>query len=123
VLVRMRQKAVQETYLRLALRAKAKESWHRVASGGQGQRVRAAGRRMCSSCGILAVKAMEGAWLLLSLAVRFVAQPAQPMQNPAERRLARGCHAPTVLSRNVRYILHHTLAVQLPCSHAYSTHR
>jgi hypothetical protein len=48
VLVRMRQKAVQETYLRLALRAKAKESWHRVASG-QGQPVRGVGRRMRSS--------------------------------------------------------------------------
>jgi hypothetical protein len=41
----------------------------------------------------------------------FVAQPAQPMQltNSAERRLVGCCHAPTVLSRNVRYITH------LPC--------
>jgi hypothetical protein len=48
VSVRMRRKAVQETYFRLALRAQAKESWHRVASG-QGQQARGVGQRMRSS--------------------------------------------------------------------------
>jgi hypothetical protein len=75
VLVRMRWKAAEETYLRLALRAEAKESWHRVASG-QGQQMYGLGRRMCSNfvregcreaelcgvCGMLAVETMEGAW-------------------------------------------------------------
>jgi hypothetical protein len=89
VLVRMRRKAILEIYLRLALRAKAKESWHRVASG-QGQQMCGVGRRIWSSiahesrrkaelhggCDMLVVEAMKGVWLLLSLAVRCSARSA-----------------------------------------------
>jgi hypothetical protein len=103
VSVRMRRKAVQETYFRLALRAQAKESWHRVASG-QGQQVCGVGQRMRSSivregcregcsegcreaelhggCSMLAVEAMEGAWLLLSLAVNRSARSAHAACQP-----------------------------------------
>jgi hypothetical protein len=76
-------------YLRLALQAKAKESWHRVASG-RDQQLCGVGRRMWSSiahegrrkaelhggCGMLVVEAIKGAWLLSSLAVRCSARSA-----------------------------------------------
>ena len=90
VLVRTKEESVGETCLcRALLRAQAQESSHRVASG-QGQRACGVGRRMCSSimregcceaelrggCGMLAVEAMEGAWLLLSLAARRSAHAA-----------------------------------------------
>jgi hypothetical protein len=55
-------------------------------------------------CSMLAVEAMEAAWLLLSLAVRCSACSAHAACQP--RRLALStlprCHAPTVLSKNVR---------------------
>jgi hypothetical protein len=58
---------------------------------------------LCSGCSMLAVEAMEAAWLLLSLAVRCSARSAHAARQP------RCCHAPTVLSKNIRHITH------LPC--------
>jgi hypothetical protein len=91
VLVRMTEKSVWQTCLCLAvLRVEVRKPSHRVILG-QRQRVRGVGRRMCSSivregcseaelhsdCGMLALEAMEGPWLLLSLVVRCSARSAR----------------------------------------------
>jgi hypothetical protein len=88
VSVRTEEKSVWQTCLCLALlRAEVRKPSHRVILG-QRQRVRGVGRRMYSSivregyseaelhsdCDMLAVEVMEGAWLLLSLAVRCSAR-------------------------------------------------